>query len=97
MDYNVKKADATGCNDTKFIVEKGTVRTAVQAKESKEKIDTEDIESAASDRLYYQCDNAMIISNSGFTKQAYNLARVTNIHLVNRRELIGIMYKMKNR
>jgi restriction system protein len=97
MDYNVKKVDATGYDGTKFIIEKGTVKTAVQSIEDSKKIDTENIEAASSDKTYYKCDNAMIISNSGFTKQAYNLARVINIHLINRMELITTIHKMKNR
>jgi restriction system protein len=97
MDYNVKKADGTGYDGIKFIIEKGTVRTTVQSMEDNEKIGTKNIEGAAADKIYYKCDNAMIISNSGFTRQAYNLARVINIHLVNRGELITIMHRMKNR
>lgn len=69
---------------------KGTV-TVVQAKRWKTNVGVGAVQEAVAAKAMYRAGEAMVVTNSRFTKQAEQLARMNNVKLWGREELIGAL------
>lgn len=79
-----------------LIIEKDGIKTAVQAKRWKELVGEDAIRQAYSAKNYYNCTEAMVVTNSNFTKMAWTLAKSDNVKLWNRNYLIKVLLTEKN-
>lgn len=70
---------------------------AIQCKRAKNKIGNKAIQEVLSGMIYYKCDCAVVVTNSYFTKQAIETAKVTGVVLWDRNTLINMMYESKLR
>ena len=67
-----------------IIINKGKERIAVQVKRSKNKIARKAISDAVAGMKYYNCNKAMVVTNSEFTEDAREFARGTECILIDR-------------
>ena len=81
-----------------IIIEKDGIRTAVQAKRFKrrEHVDNTAVEKLEAGKKITNCDNALIVTNSTFTKNARFAANKLNVELWDRKELVTYLLKTKN-
>jgi len=81
-----------------IVTDKRNKRYAVQAKKLKSgRVGAKVIGEPLRAMNYYKCDVAMIVTNQNFTKQAKEEAKIANVVLWNREELIKISEKLKNK
>ena len=85
--YKVAFTPATGDQGADLIIEKRKRRIAVQAKRYEGKIGNSAVQEAIAGMAYYDCDHAMVITNSEFTPAAVKLAEKCNVELWDREML----------
>ncbi len=54
------------------------------------------IQEAVAAKGYYQCDEAMVVTNSFYTNQAEKLAQANEVKLWNRDDLVKALLSVKN-
>ena len=93
LGYNVKETGLpTGDYGVDLVIEKDGKKTAVQAKCYKKNIVGEDaIREVYSGKNYYKCDDAMVITNSNYSRMAWRLAKSNNVKLWNRNYLVKVL------
>lgn len=64
------------------IAHKGGHKYAVQCKYYSNSVGLSAVQEAVAGMAYYKCDRAMVVTNSSFTKAAYDLARANNVLLL---------------
>lgn len=74
-----------------LIVEKEGVKTAIQAKCYSNYVGINSIREVLGAVNYYQCQKAMVVTNSYFTSDAQTQAKVSNVELWNRDELLKVI------
>lgn len=62
-------------------------RIAVQVKRWQGSVGVRAIQEALAGKLYYSCEEAVVVTNSNFTKQAEDMAKSTGVLLIDRRKL----------
>lgn len=76
-----------------IVTGKNGTRTAVQAKRYRNAVGEAAVQQVIAAREYYDCDEAMVVTNSYYTKQAIELAERADVLLIDRRTLAtGKMY-----
>ena len=70
-----------------IVTDKNGITCAVQAKRYKYKVGIEAVQQVLAAKEYYETDAAMVITNSYFTPDAIDMAKKTNVALINRSEL----------
>ena len=93
--YSVKLTPQTNDYGADLVIEKGSVKTVVQAKRYNTKVSNKAIQEIVGAMGYYKANNAMVITNSFFTKNAYALASANGVELWDRNKLIEI-FSVKN-
>jgi restriction system protein len=76
-----------------LIVARDRTKIVVQAKCWKKNVGVKAVQEAVGARGYYGADEAMVVTNAGFTKQARELARKNKVKLWGRDELIEALLK----
>lgn len=76
-----------------LVVSKDGTRTVVQAKCWKQNVGVKAIQEAVAAKAMYRAQEAMVVTNSRFTKQAHELARKNRVTLWGRDELIVALLK----
>lgn len=79
-----------------LVIEKDGVRTVVQAKRHNKLIGEDAVRDAYSARNIYGCTEAMVVTNSNFTKMAWRLARSDNVKLWPRNYLVKVLLTEKS-
>lgn len=74
-----------------LIIVKDGVRTAVQAKRYSKPVNQAAIREAVAGMKYYKCTQAMVITNSHFTKLATQLAQSNSCELIDRDKLVEMI------
>lgn len=85
--YEVEETKRTGDQGADLFVEKFGQKTVIQAKNYINNVGNSAIQQVLSAKQFYQCDQAMVISNSYFTKSAIELATATKVLLIDREKL----------
>ena len=67
-----------------LVIEKNGIKTVVQAKRWRGYVGEDAIREAYSARNYYNCTEAMVITNSNFSQMAWQLAKSNNVKQWNR-------------
>ena len=91
LGYDVKHIGHTGDAGVDLIVEKNGRKTAIQAKRYDGNVPESAVQQVHTGKDYYHCDEAIIVSNSNFTEMAKEVAKVTNIQLLSRNDLIKLL------
>lgn len=76
-----------------LVVSKDGTRTVVQAKCWKKNVGVKAIQEAVAAKAMYRAEEAMVVTNSRFTKQAHELARKNRVKLWGRDELVVALLK----
>jgi restriction system protein len=76
-----------------LVVSKNGTRTVVQAKCWKNNVGVKAIQEAVAAKAMYRAEEAMVVTNSRFTKQAQELARKNCVKLWGRDELVVALLK----
>ncbi|MEB8638162.1 restriction endonuclease [Bacillus cereus] len=96
-DLNYRVEDVGGKGDRgadKILIEPGSgKRICVQAKRWDKNVTFEAIQQVFTAKSIYECEEAWIITNRGFTKQLRETAEKLNVNLWDRERLIDNMYR----
>lgn len=76
-----------------LVISKNGTRTVVQAKCWKKNVGVKAIQEAVAAKAMYHAEEAMVVTNSRFTKQAHELARKNRVKLWERDELVVALLK----
>lgn len=68
---------------------------AIQAKRFKRKVGIKAIQEAVAAKGYYDCSQAMVVTNSFYTLQAVKLAKANDVQLWDRNDLIKAILSLK--
>ncbi len=88
---NVKVTPGSGDYGVDIIAEKGGLSYAIQCKHYSKNVGVKAAQEACSGKQYYNCDKAMVLTNSYFTQQAINFASNTNVILWDRGTLTKLI------
>ncbi len=96
LGYKVQHTGRIGDYGIDLVIEKDGIRTAVQAKcYKRERVGLSAIQQVYAGKNEYGCSEALVVTNSHFTTQAVQLAKVNNVRLWSRRYLIKILLNEK--
>jgi len=71
-----------------LIINKGSERIVVQAKRYiASNVGNKAVQEVVAARNYYNCNGAIVITSSYFTREAMSLAKANNTRLINKKEL----------
>lgn len=93
--YQVKETARTGDYGADLILTKKGVVTVVQAKRYNANVGAKALQEIYSAKAHYHADEMMVVTNAGFTKQAYIMAKEQAIELVGREELLSLIEEVK--
>ncbi len=96
LGYSGHTTAVTGDYGADLILTKGSEKVAVQAKRYKSNVGIDAIQQVIGAKAYYHANKGIVATNSYFTKNAINLAKSSNIELIDRNSLIKIMNKNQN-
>lgn len=80
-----------------IIAEKDNMKCAIQCKRYNGKIGNDAIQEALAGKVYYDCDIAIVLTNSTFTNSAKKLSKSTSVILWDRNTLLNIIERNKKR
>jgi restriction system protein len=78
-----------------LVIEKGSMRTVVQAKRSKPSVGVRAVQEVVASKPRYKAERAMVVTNSHFTKAAIRLAKENGVELWGRNLLIERLTELK--
>jgi restriction system protein len=95
LGYRVELTKYIGDYGADLITFKDGVKTVIQAKRYKRKVDIKAVQEAVAAKGKYGCTEAMVITNSFFTKPAMELAKANEVILWNRDDLVKALLSIK--
>ena len=87
LGYRVTLTDYSHDYGADLIVRKRGEKIVVQAKRYEKNVGIAAVQEAVGSVAYYDADRAMVVTNSGFTKSARNLARQNDVELWGRYDI----------
>jgi hypothetical protein len=93
LGYNVELTKSTGDQGADLIIKKYDEKIAVQAKCYSGSVGNSSVQEIVAAKKYYQCNGAMVVTNSYFTNGAIDLAKVNNVELWDRKKLEEVIQK----
>lgn len=91
MGYKTKLTKATKDYGVDLIATKNKRSIAIQIKRYNRNVGVKAIQEVIAAKAFYKADTAMVLTNSYFTKPAKNLAKETNVILIDRSKLAKIL------
>lgn len=91
MGYTTKLTKATKDYGVDLIAIKNKKSIAIQIKRYNRNVGVKAIQEVIAAKAFYKTDTAMVLTNSYFTKPAKNLAKETNVVLIDRSKLAKIL------
>ncbi|MCM3791080.1 restriction endonuclease [Domibacillus indicus] len=91
MGYEVEVTPASGDYGADLLMEKDETFIVVQAKRYSKAVGISSIQEVFSAKMYYQADEAWVVTNNTFSKNAFELAKRSGVKLIARRELIELI------
>ena len=85
--YDVEGTKLSGDQGADLFVSRFGKKIVIQAKNYSGSVGNAAVQEAISAKRFYACDEAMVVTNSYFTKSALDLASAASVRLVGRREL----------
>lgn len=95
LGYKVERTRYIGDYGADLVVKKDGIKTVIQAKRYKNKVNIKAIQEAVAAMGHYQCEKAMVVTNSFYTKQAVELARSNRVELWDRKHLVKALLSIK--
>lgn len=95
LGYQTTRTPVTGDFGADLILLKDGFKIAVQAKRYKKPVGIKAVQEVHSSLLKYDCDKAIAITNSTFTKAAKDLAEHTKVELWDREKLEEVINSVK--
>lgn len=93
--YRVRMTKASGDFGADLILYGKEGKTAVQAKRYNKPVGVAAVQQVMAARDYYECELAMVVTNTSYTRQAEELAGKSGIKLLDRNDLISLMRREK--
>ncbi|HDU3668283.1 TPA: restriction endonuclease, partial [Klebsiella aerogenes] len=87
MGYDVKETKRTQDQGADLFVSRFDKNIVIQAKNYSASVGNSAVQQAISAKTFYGCDEAMVVTNSYFTKSAIELAESALVRLIDRDEL----------
>ncbi|KUH33189.1 hypothetical protein APY94_06630 [Thermococcus celericrescens] len=87
--FKVILTPASGDFGADIIAEKDGRKIAIQVKNTKDKVGVKAIQEVLGGKEYYKCHEAWVVSKSGFTRNAWELADRANVKLIHADELVA--------
>ena len=94
--YEVSLTPDTQDYGADLILYKNGLKTVVQAKRSKNPVSVKAVQEVASAVRHYKANKAMVVTNTRFTNNAFNLAYSNEVELWDRNKLIKFILDSKN-
>lgn len=91
MGYAVQKTGKTGDQGADLIANKDGQRIAIQAKCYTGTVGNDAVQQAISAQKFYDCNRAMVVTNSNFTREAIELAKISSVKLISNGELSELL------
>ena len=95
LGYKVERTQYIGDYGADLVTTNNGVKMVIQAKRYKNKVGIKAVQEAVASKGYYNCDKAMVVTNSYFTNQAKTLASRNKVELWDRKILVKNLLKMK--
>ena len=89
--YGVSSTKASGNQGVDLILRKQGRKIAIQAKRYKNKISNSAVQEISAGKIYHDCNEAYVVTNSYFTQPAIELAGRVNVRLIDRTELMKLV------
>ena len=87
LGYRTSLTSSTGDFGVDVIAEKNNERLAIQTKRYQGTVGVKAIQEVACGKMYYDATEALVITNSFFTPQAKELAKILGVKIINRKRL----------
>lgn len=88
--YQAEVTKGSGDYGADLVLKNNNEKIVVQAKRYKNKVGIQSVQEVVAAKAYYNANQAWVVTNSYFTKPAYELADANNVLLVNRDLLINL-------
>ena len=85
--YDVEETKLSGDQGADLFAAKFGKKVVIQAKNYSGSVGNTAVQEAISAKNFYGCDEAMVVTNSYFTKSAIELANATSVRLIGRADL----------
>ncbi|QQE81204.1 restriction endonuclease [Alicyclobacillus sp. SO9] len=95
--YRVKVTRESGDYGADLVLEKNGSKIVVQAKRYQKNVSIKAVQEVQASLAYYGAQQGWVVTNSGFTASAVNLARSNGIRLVGRKELMNLMLTLNDK
>ena len=95
LGYKVERTKYIGDYGADLVATNNGVRVVIQAKRYKNKVGIKAVQEAVASKGYYNCDKAMVVTNSYFTNQAKTLASRNKVELWDRKILVKNLLQIK--
>lgn len=89
--YKTMLTPLTGDYGADLLVKKNGVKTVIQAKRWKSIVGVEAVQQVVASMRYYKATDAMVITNNYYSQNAINLAKVNNVRLWDRGDVIKLI------
>lgn len=93
--YRVRMTKASGDFGADLILYGKEGKIAVQAKRYNKPVGVAAVQQVMAAKDYYECELAMVVTNTSYTRQAVELAHKSGIKLLDRNDLISLMRREK--
>lgn len=95
LGYTVIETSLSGDQGADLIISKNGQKTVVQAKKYSDKVPNKAIQEISAARRHYKADNAIVVTNSSFTKSAIDLALSNDVELWDGQKLKDVIKGVK--
>ncbi|MGP8116092.1 MAG: restriction endonuclease [Methanoregula sp.] len=96
LGYSVQTTAQTNDQGADLIIRDSRESIAIQIKRYSKNVGNAAVQEAVAAVSYYGTNRGMVITNSGFTKAAYDLANANNVELIDGQKLNFLIIKMEN-
>ena len=91
LGYSVRRTGRTSDAGVDLIIEKDNRKIAVQAKRYTGNVGEAAVQQVHTGKVFYRCDEAIVVTNSEFTSMAWKVAFGTGVKLWSRNYLIKVL------
>jgi HJR/Mrr/RecB family endonuclease len=87
MGYEVHVIGGSGDQGVDVIAEKGSTRWAIQVKKYRGLVSNSAVQQVVAGKIHHRCNRCMLVTNSRFTRAAFDLAKSTKCILIDGKRL----------
>jgi len=96
LGYSVQTTPQTNDQGADLIIHDQDESVAIQVKRYNQNVGNKAVQEVVAAISYYRTNRGMVITNSGFTKSAYDLAYANNVELIDGQKLNFLIIQMEN-